>query len=325
MKDCPPAVRSHQVPRVLERLIRLSRSQALIFVLLSLDIAVLGDVVTGPNVWFGPAYLFVMCVAAWCLGWRAGLLTGIGCSALTFAINGMALYPQGRTELLWNFSTRFVAIAIVIALVSASRRAYLREWWRARKDSLTGAFNRQAFFELGESLARSTKWRILLYADLDGLKCINDLHGHSAGDLALKAYAAVVRRNIRRNDLFARVGGDEFLVFLSIKDEESGRIVADRLFGQMNCIPLEHGGMSRCSLGALIIPPGEVQIDRLIGLADALMYRAKLKGGALELQVANDDLRPAEAGRGRREPRQPSFPAELGVLTARSARAASRS
>lgn len=112
---------------------------------------------------------------------------------------------------------RFIAIAFVIGVVAASRRAYLREWWLARTDPLTGAFNRQAFFELGDHLTRSTKWRLLLYADLDGLKSINDVHGHSSGDVALRTYANVVRRNIRRKDLFARVGGDEFLVFMSIK------------------------------------------------------------------------------------------------------------
>lgn len=84
---------SHDVPRALEWLAGLSPSHAWIFTLFWLDIAVLGDVITGPNVWFGPGYLLVMCFAAWCLGWRAGLVVGVGSTVLSFAVNGVALYP----------------------------------------------------------------------------------------------------------------------------------------------------------------------------------------------------------------------------------------
>lgn len=289
----------------------LSPSHAWIFILLCLDIAVLGDVVTGTKVWFGPGYLFVMCLAAWCLGWRAALVTGVGCTVLSFAVNGMALYPHGHVELLSNFAARSIAIAVVIGVVAASRRAYLREWWLARTDPLTGAFNRQAFFELGADLTRSATWRLVLYADLDGLKRINDVHGHSAGDVALRAYADVVRRNIRRNDLFARVGGDEFLVFMSIGNQASGRVVAERLHKQMNCIPQQHGGLSRCSLGALIVPPGETRIDHLVRLADGAMYRAKLGGASLEIELADAAHSAVEVGRARKEARDaPAAPVE---------------
>lgn len=286
MKGCPPALVPYNLPRGLEWLACLRPTHAWMFVLLWLDIAVLGDVLTGTKVWFGPGYLLVMCLAAWCLGWRAALLTGLGCTVLSLTVNGAALYPYGNAEVFGNFVARFVAIAVVIAVVAGSRRAYLREWWLARTDPLTGAFNRQAFFELGDDLTRSTKWRLLLYADLDGLKFINDEHGHSSGDVALRAYADVVRRNIRRNDLFARVGGDEFLVFMSISDQASGAAVAERLHKQMNCIPQQHGGVSRCSLGALLIPPGEMSIDQLVQRADGAMYRAKLSGASLEIELA---------------------------------------
>jgi diguanylate cyclase (GGDEF)-like protein len=285
-------------------MIGLRRSQAWIFVLLWLDIAVLGDVMTGTTLWFGPAYLFVMCLAAWCLGWRAGMAIGISSTALTFVVNGVALYPNGSAEIPWNLTARFLAIALVIAVVAGSRRAYVREWWLARRDPLTGVFNRKAFFELAEGFARSKSWRILLFADLDGLKGINDVHGHSAGDLALKTYAEAIRRNIRQNDLFARVGGDEFLIFMHVNDEASARAVAERLHRQMNYIPLQHGKHSRCSLGALVIPPSEKKIDDLVRLADAAMYRAKFTGASLEIETLVSDHSSNFAGRGRQRPRE---------------------
>ena len=272
-------------------MLSLKPSQAWILILLALDLAVLGDVVTGTALWFGPGYLFVMCLAAWCLGWRPGFAVGLASSLLTFAVNGLALYPNGEVNLAWNFVSRLVSISVVMAVVSGARRAYLREWWLGRSDPLTGAFNRQAFFEQGTKMARSSAWRILFYADLDGLKRINDEHGHSAGDCALKAYAEGVRRSIRSSDLFARVGGDEFLLFMEIKDPAFGGTIAERLHMAMNSIPQHHGGVSRCSLGALIVPPGARQIDDLVRQADAVMYSAKLGGALLKVETAADVAR----------------------------------
>ena len=304
MKGCPPALPSQNVPRALEWMAGLRAGQAWIFVLLLLDIAVLGDVLTGTSVWFGPGYLLVMCLTAWCLGWRAGLIIGVSCTVLTLVVNGVALYPNGHADILSNLVGRFLAIGLVIAVVAGSRRAYLREWWLARRDPLTGALNRKAFFELAENFTRSRSWRVLLYADLDGLKGINDVHGHAAGDLALKTYAEAIRRNIRRGDLFARVGGDEFLIFMRVRDHASGRVVAERLHRHMNCIPVQHEEHSRCSLGALVIPPGEVDIDQLVRLADSAMYRAKLAGASLEIESLAGAPGAAVAGRGRSKSRK---------------------
>jgi diguanylate cyclase (GGDEF)-like protein len=273
-------------------------------VLLCLDLAALADVATGHRLWFGPIYLFVICLAAWSLGWKAGQATGIGCMALTFALNGVSLYPYGTAELVWNLLARFVAVSTIIAVIAGVRRAYVREWWLARTDVLTGALNRQAFFDLGAVLSGGARWRLLLYADLDGLKALNDGRGHAAGDASLKAYALAVRRMIRRTDLFARVGGDEFLVFMAVKDEIAARAVAARLHGEMNGVPAGRGAGLRCSVGALLVPPGTFPIDDLVRQADGLMYQAKQRGGCIEIAVASSAT--ARAGRARTQPRVPA-------------------
>jgi diguanylate cyclase (GGDEF)-like protein len=292
------------VPRILDRLVRLPAARAWVAVLLCADLAALGDLVTGPELWFGPFYLFVICLATWSLGWKAGQAAGIGCMALTFAVNGVVLYPYGAVDLAWNLVARVVAISVVVAVIAGIRRAYLREWWLARTDVLTGALNRQAFFDLGANLAAGTGWRVLLYADLDGLKAVNDGRGHAAGDACLKAYALAVRRIVRRADLFARVGGDEFLVFMAVRDETAARVVAARLHGAMNGTGKD-GGLS-CSVGALLVPPGAFAIDDLVRQADALMYRAKLRGGCLEVAVASASVAAVRSGRARTRPRAPA-------------------
>jgi diguanylate cyclase (GGDEF)-like protein len=290
MQWAPPEARA--VPRIFDRLVRLRPAQAWLLILLFADLTALIDVLTGPDLWVGPGYLLVMCVAAWSLGWRAGQLTGVACMGLTFAINGVSLYPYGDADLAWNLAMRFGAISIVIAIVAGVRRAYVREWWLARTDILTGALNRQAFFELAQPAIDSQGWRLLLFADLDGLKKVNDVQGHAAGDASLRAYGAAVRKMIRHDDLFARVGGDEFVVFISIKDESAARAVAARLHNAMNSISAEGGKLS-CSVGGLTVPPGRASIDALVRSADNLMYEAKQRGAGLQLGVAADIERPA--------------------------------
>jgi len=280
------------VPRVFDRAVRLRPARAWLLILLCTDTAAFLDLLAGRDLWFGPAYLLVMCVAAWSLGWRAGQITGLGCMALTFAIHGFSLYPYGAAVLAWNLGMRFVAVSTVIAVIAGVRRAYVREWWLARSDLLTGALNRQAFFELAPSAVDAQNWRLLIYADLDGLKKVNDVRGHAAGDACLRAYGIAVSKMIRRNDIFARVGGDEFVIFMSVKDEASARVVASRLHRAMNRITTEDGNLN-CSVGGLVVPPGNALVDDLVRSADGLMYEAKLRGACLQLGIASDVERPS--------------------------------
>ena len=298
-----PQIAARRVPRALDRIVRMRPAPAWLIVLLLGDAAALGDFATGTRLWFGPVYLFVMCLATWARGWHAGQAVGIACMGLTFALNGPSLYPYGGSEFAWNLAMRFIAVWVVIAVIAGMRGAYLREWWLARTDILTGALNRQAFFELGNALAGCDSWRLLAYADLDGLKAINDGRGHAAGDACLAAYAGRVRGIIRRDDLFARVGGDEFLIFMVVKDEDSARAVAARLHGAMNRIPVASGGHLRCSVGALVVPPGRASIDGLVRSADSLMYRAKTRGACLEFATACEIETSGPASGARQAPR----------------------
>jgi diguanylate cyclase (GGDEF)-like protein len=294
------------VPRIFDRLVRLRGAQAWLLILFFTDAAVLIDRVTAADLWFGPLYLLVMCVAAWSLGWWAGQITGIACMALTFAINGVSLYPYGAAAFAWNLGMRFCAVSIVIAVVAGVRRAYLREWWLARSDALTGALNRQAFFELSPSLVDTHGWRLLIYADLDGLKQVNDIRGHSVGDKCLRTYGNAVSKMIRRNDIFARMGGDEFVIFMNVRSESAARRVASRIHKGMNGIAVE-GITLKCSVGGLVIPPGKASVDELVRSADRLMYEAKLRGACLQIALASS-VRPLAPARARVKPRKSTVP-----------------
>lgn len=273
----------HRISQMAYGALCLSRKTGWGLISVLLVAAATGDLLTGNTIWFGPVYLFILCIATWLLGWGVGHGIGIFCMILVFVINGTALYPYASSLLSLDLALRFIAMSVVLSAIAAVRGAYIREWWLARIDPMTGALNRQAFFEFSDSICSSRGWRILLYGDLDGFKSINDKYGHDAGDRCLREFAGAIRSSIRKEDIFARMGGDEFVIFMAIKDSAAGTIVASRLHERMNNIFTDIEGGVRASLGALLVPPGKASIDHLVRQADALMYLAKSRKAGLQI------------------------------------------
>lgn len=267
---------------------RISRAHAWMALLAGICLTGIADHMTPREAWFGPAYLLIICVATWTLGWREAVAAALACMSLGFSANGLSLYPFGTVAVVWNLAMRSVAVLMIIGLLHHVRRSYVREWLRARTDPLTGAFNRQAFFELTGSELHSRTWNLLAYADLDGLKKLNDSQGHDVGDQCLKDYAAHVMRAIRKNDIFARIGGDEFLTYMAVRDEAAAKAVATRLHREMNLVTAKIADGLSCSIGVLVLPPGIRMLDLEVRLADELMYEAKSLGAALAVATAHE-------------------------------------
>lgn len=249
-------------------------------VLVGLALTGTADALTG-ELWFGPFYLLTIGFAAWGLGPRQAICVGVAAIALVVWANGLALFPFGTVAAAWNLAMRISMVVMAIGLISRARQSYTREWRLARTDPLTGALNRQAFFERADSSSASAGWTMFAYADLDGLKKLNDERGHLAGDLCLKTYVAHVRSVIREHDHFARLGGDEFVIQMKVPDEVSARSVAERLHREMNKVTADIHPQLKCSVGVLILPPGERMFDREVLTADQLMYEAKQLGAGL--------------------------------------------
>lgn len=256
------------------------RAHAWVIVLVGLFLTGLGDWGSRHEVWFGPVYLLIIGFAAWSLGWREALLIGLACMTMTFSLNGLTLYPYGKVAALRNFVARVGVAMLTIGLLEVVRRSYAKQWRLARTDPLTGALNRQAFFELMLS-TQKRGWGVLAYLDLDGFKHLNDQDGHVVGDQCLKIFADRVRKLIRSKDTFARIGGDEFLIYLDIKNEAAAQQIALRLQLALNGVPTDAQRRLPCSIGLLILPPGPQQIDSEVRLADQLMYEAKQSGASI--------------------------------------------
>lgn len=261
-----------------------STVQAWCFVVAGTFSAALVDLLTGTEPWLGPVYLLVICFTTWALGWREALATTVVCAALMMAIDGWMLHPFESSAHAWALVMRVTAVFSIIMFLENLRRAHAREWLSARTDALTGVLNRKAFFEHAAFLSSAKHWCILAYADLDGLKQINDRSGHEAGDEALKAYATAVGGMIRAHDVFARVGGDEFLLLMQVNSQADAHGLAPQLHNRMNSVSLANGSLIRCSLGVLVLSPGVAKMsERHVRAADRLMYEAKEVGASLRI------------------------------------------
>ena len=145
---------------------------------------------------------------------------------------------------------------------------------RARTDSLTGLANRQALVEgfarmLAAANRRGAPMSVVAL-DLDGLKALNDRHGHAAGDRLLVHFADLIRSCVRGADLAVRAGGDEFILLLPDTDRPG----ANRLVQRLQDASTAGGPDVRFSAGIATSSP-EATVDWLLALADDALYAAK--------------------------------------------------
>jgi diguanylate cyclase (GGDEF)-like protein len=150
-------------------------------------------------------------------------------------------------------------------------------------DDLTGLLNRRGFLSLAQQqmkIAQRENWElILLFADLDRLKKINDTFGHPEGDRALRSVASILKETFRTSDLIARLGGDEFIV-LALNAQAAGvRVITNRLYENIARYNSQ-GRYYQLSLSFGIHqfdPQRETSVEEVILKADQALYENKRK------------------------------------------------
>lgn len=147
---------------------------------------------------------------------------------------------------------------------------------RAAHDSLTGLLNHKAAkAQISEILAADEEQKyILLVFDLDHFKTANDTYGHLFGDEVLKYVAETLRSSTRDGDICARMGGDEFLVFMPYKEQIEPQV--KRIFGLL-CSDYKEFRIS-VSIGVACVKNCGGDYDTLFHMADEALYEAKRKG-----------------------------------------------
>lgn len=148
-------------------------------------------------------------------------------------------------------------------------------------DSLTGIYNRRKFEESLEiETQRAVRYKIpisLIEVDIDYFKNINDTYGHLAGDTVLIEITKLVSQNIRDVDVFARWGGEEFMILVSHNDIEGARVLAEKLRTILERHRIAGIGAVTCSFGAAQFKEGDT-VDTFLKRTDDALYEAKQGG-----------------------------------------------
>ncbi|MFA5576374.1 MAG: diguanylate cyclase [Tissierellaceae bacterium] len=163
----------------------------------------------------------------------------------------------------------------------------------SQRDYLTKIYNRQRFFEMAErELRRSKRYDFsmsILMLDIDHFKMVNDSYGHKKGDQVLKELTGLISKNIRAGDVFARWGGEEFVILLSQTNKEEALHVAEKLRRLVEEDKSSTLKDITVSIGVAMIDVDDANILDAIDYADEAMYGAK--DGGRNKVCCYDELR----------------------------------
>jgi diguanylate cyclase (GGDEF)-like protein/PAS domain S-box-containing protein len=156
-------------------------------------------------------------------------------------------------------------------------------------DELTGLYNRRGFMAVTEqhlaAIRRNKQVPVILYADLDGLKTINDSLGHHEGDRALKKTGDILKETFRTSDIVARLGGDEFVVLAAIGQEEVADSLTERLQERFDISNAQANRPYQLSIsvGVVHFDSTDTSIEEVTARADRSMYEDKRRKHSLRM------------------------------------------
>jgi diguanylate cyclase (GGDEF)-like protein len=177
-------------------------------------------------------------------------------------------------------------VAYITTMLSADiRTALSRIKIISETDELTGIYNVRAFTALADRMHRqSIRYRhtySIVMVDSDNLKAINDTYGHEAGNRMLKLTVNCIQQGLRETDIFARYGGDEFVVLLPQTRADGAFEVAERIRKTIASIPLDTQGKqvaTTVSIGVASYPLHGEELAAVMSRADQALYSSKKRG-----------------------------------------------
>jgi len=254
-----------------------------LFVALSLMLAVAAlDYQTGYELAFSIFYLGPIALVSWFIGRKSGIGFSVFGAFLWWGAEVLDHRSYSSPSIaFWNTLVRLGFFLIFNHLLGRIRYELTRVRELSQRDHLTGAVNRRYFAELAETelarMARNGRALSLAYIDLDNFKTANDTLGHEKGDEILTTVVRILTENLRRPDVVARVGGDEFLVLMPETDLEQAKTVVDRQLELCR----EKIRSERWPIGmsiGVVSCANSCTLDELVKAADSEMYSAKQTG-----------------------------------------------
>nr|WP_246699676.1 GGDEF domain-containing protein [Rhizobium sp. BK316] len=175
-----------------------------------------------------------------------------------------------------------IAFALTCRLIMERSERHLR--FLTLTDSLTGVLNRRGLlghFDKIQEKAHDEQHQVgVILFDLDHFKRVNDRFGHQSGDAVLTAFARLARQYIP-NNVFGRMGGEEFAAFVTVRDQTEAEALAESIRAEFCRLPINTGEAlipATVSVGIALSSAIEANIDRMVSAADRALYSAKAAG-----------------------------------------------
>jgi diguanylate cyclase (GGDEF)-like protein len=263
---------------------KVSKTVWIVLGVLLLSMVAFLDYITGVEFSFSLFYLLPISLISWAISERFGLVFAFLGSCVWIAVDiwsGNSNRTSNLFAYTWNATARLGFFLLPVFMIRLNR-ALQREKELARTDFLTGVLNARFFHELAQmEINRSVRYKrpfTLAFIDVDNFKTINDTFGHTTGDIVLRAIGMNIKTHLRRTDIVARVGGDEFVVLLPETNAQIAPVAISNmqsaLLNEMN----ENGWSITFSIGVLTLSDPRLSVDEMLGRTDQLMYIVKNSG-----------------------------------------------
>jgi diguanylate cyclase (GGDEF)-like protein len=236
------------------------------------------DLVTPDDYMFSLMYILPIVFTTWYVDKNSGIF--ISATSTTFL--AFHRFEESLVVAVWNNLSIFGIFCVVTLMLSRIRQLLENESALARTDPLTGIRNLRSFSELVEyealRLQRENSPFSIAYFDIDDFKKVNDTYGHKKGDEFLRELVSCLDQHLRKTDIFARMGGDEFIIFFPATDQNSVKVVAQKVREGLDGLSRSTGWAMSISMGVVTCTRGPCDLDDLITVADKLMYDVKHAG-----------------------------------------------